>query len=77
MEMKGCLTHFCDSYSMYHTLGPVFTERQRQCCDDTSDTSLIEYNGVAPEWGCNPFWSDSTDFNENCVASVITALTLH
>ena len=33
--------------------GPVYIERQRQCCDDASDTSLIEYNGVARERVCN------------------------
>ena len=25
---------------------------------------LIENNGVPPEWGCNPFSSNFTDFNE-------------
>ena len=27
------------------------------------------------KWDCNPFWSDSIVVNENCVASVIAALT--
>ena len=36
----------------------------------------METNGVAPEWGCNPFWSDSIHFNESCVASVMAAMTL-
>ena len=37
-------------------LGPIYTKRlrQRQRCDDTSDTALIESNGVPPDWGCNP-----------------------
>ena len=43
----------------------------RQLCDDASDSVLIENNGVAPEWGCYPFLSDSTDFNENRITSVI------
>ena len=25
-------------------------------CDDASDTILIENNGVAPQWDCNPFF---------------------
>ena len=29
----------------------------RQLSNDASDSVLIENNGVAPEWGCNPFWS--------------------
>ena len=36
----------------------------------------METNSVAPEWGSNPFWSDSIDSNETYVAIVITALTL-
>ena len=57
-------------------LGPVYTKRQCQCCDDTCDSVLIENSRVAPEWVCNPFSSDSTVFNENGIASVIAALTL-
>ena len=41
----------------------------RQRCDDTSNSVLIENNGVPPDWGCN-----STIFNENSVASVIAEL---
>ena len=26
---------------------------------NASDTALIDNNGVAPNWDCNPFWSDS------------------
>ena len=41
----------------YPTLGPVYSKRQSQrCnnnCDDASNTVLIENNGVAPEWGCS------------------------
>ena len=48
----------------------------RQLCDDACDSVLIENNGVAPEWVCNPFSSDSTVFNENRIASVIAELTL-
>ena len=37
----------------------------------------IAYNGVAPlkQWSCNPFSSNSTVFNENRIASVITELS--
>ena len=31
----------------------------RQLCKDASDSVLIENNGVATEWDCNPFLSDS------------------
>ena len=48
-----------------------------QLCDDTSNTVLIENNGVASEWGGNPFWSDSIVFIESSMASVIAALLLH
>ena len=33
----------------------------RQLCNDACNSVLIENNGVAPEWGCNLFSSDSTD----------------
>ena len=46
----------------------------RQLCNEACDSVLIENNRVAPEWGCNPFSSDSTDFNENRITSVITEL---
>ena len=52
-------------------LGPIYTKRQRQRCDDACDSVLIENNSVAPEWVCNPFSSISIDFNENRIASVI------
>ena len=47
----------------------------RQLCDDTSDSDLIENNGVAQKWVATPFWSDSFVFNDNSVASVITELS--
>ena len=37
-------------FSKFRNLGSVYTERQHQCCDDTSDTVLIENNGVI--WKC-------------------------
>ena len=43
--------------------------------DDASDSVLIASNGVTPEWGCNPFSSDSIVFNENRIASIITKLS--
>ena len=57
-------------------LGPVYTERQRQCCDDTCNSVLTENNRVTPDWVCNSFSSDSTVFNENSFTSVIATLTL-
>ena len=36
----------------------------------------METNELTPKWGCNPFWSDSIDFNKRYVESVIAALTL-
>ena len=53
-------------------LGPVYTKRQRQPCDDQCDSVLIENNGVAPDWVCNPFSSDSTVFNENRTTLMLT-----
>ena len=47
-----------------------------QLSNDASDSVLIENNGVAPEWGCNPFSSDSIVFIENRIASVVAALML-
>ena len=44
-------------------LGPVYTKRQRPRCDNASTSVLIESNGIAPEWGCNPFSSDPIVFN--------------
>ena len=48
----------------------------RQLCDDASDSDLIENNGVTPDWGCNPFSSDSLVLNENRIPTDITELTL-
>ena len=46
-----------------------------QVHDDASDSILIENNGVSPDWGCNPFSSDTIVFNEMKIA-VVAALTL-
>ena len=43
---------------------------------NVSDSVLIENNGVTPEWGCNPFSSNSIVFNENNIASVIRVVTV-
>ena len=56
-------------------LRPVYTKRQHQHCDDTNDIVLIENNGVAPEWGWDQFLSNSIDFNENSIASIIAELS--
>ena len=45
-----------------------------QCCDDASDTALIESNGVASEKDCQVFSSEIVVFYENGIANVITAL---
>ena len=50
---------------------------QRQCCNNASDTSFIEYNGVALEWVATPFLSDSITFHQRNVANIIAALTLY
>ena len=42
-----------------------------QLCDDANNPFLIEKNGVTPEWGCNPFSSDSIVLNKNRIGSVI------
>ena len=55
-------------------LGPICTKRQRQGCNDACNSVLIKNNGVTPEWDCNLFSSDSTDFNENKITSVIIEL---
>ena len=47
----------------------------RQFSDNACDSVLIENNGVASEWGCNLFSSNSTDFNENRIVSVIAELS--
>ena len=61
------------------SLGPIYTKRQRQHCDNSADNAcdsvLIENNGVASEWGCNLFSSNSTNFNENRIVSVIAELS--
>ena len=48
----------------------------RQLCDDACNFVFIENSGVAQKWVATPFWSDSIVFNENRIASVITALML-
>ena len=64
-------------------LGPLYTERSASMQSHAPITlatwltlKSMETNGVAPERGCNLFWSDSILVNETHVASVITALML-
>ena len=51
--------------------GSVNTEPRpstlQQLSDDTSDTALIENNGVAPGLGLQPFWSNSIVFNKSSI----------
>ena len=51
---------------------------QRQLCNDTIDTVLIEIenNGVTPESGCNPFWGNFIRFSESRMVNIIAVLTL-
>ena len=67
---------FAFAFASASALGPVYTKRQRQHCNDACDSVFIENNRVAPEWVRNPFSSDSTVFNENRITSVIAVLTL-
>ena len=60
---------------VHRPLGPIYTKSQRQGCDDVCNSILIKNSGVAPEWGCNLFSSDSIDFNENRIASIIIELS--
>ena len=55
---------------LVHSYGP-FTP----IWDNDSDTVLIENNGVAPDWGYNPFLSNSIVFNEDGIASIIAELS--
>ena len=55
----------------------IYTERYYQRCDNAaSNTTLIENNGVPPEWGCHTIWSDPIVFHERSIPSVIAALML-
>ena len=45
------LPAFCQGNLM---LRPIYTERHSQLCNDAGDTSMIEDNGFAPEWGFYP-----------------------
>ena len=63
--------------------GPVYAKRQHQRKVNAAmnveilmSLKPMETNTVAPEWGCNPFWSNSIVFNEICIASIIVGLTL-
>ena len=49
----------------------------RQLCDGTSNTVLIENNGVAGKWIATPFLSNSIVFIENSITSLIAALSQH
>ena len=51
------------------------TSMLQQLSDDISNTVLIENNGVAPDWSCNPFSSDTVVFNEKRITSIITGLS--
>ena len=53
-------------------LRPVYTERQREHCNDPSDTALIENI----KWGYNPFWSDCIVFSQSIITRVIAAMML-
>ena len=64
---------FVDEWtSANESLGLHQSQRQRF---DNSAMILIDNNGVTPDWGWNPFWSDSNVFNENGIARVIAELS--
>ena len=48
---------------------------QHQYRNDDSNPALIGNNRVTPEWVATPIASDSIDFNERSVASVIARST--
>ena len=73
-EQWGCPCEQTETENIRARLHLASESTLQQLCDDTSNTVLIENNGVTPEWGCNPFSSDSIVFNENSMASVITVL---
>ena len=57
----------------------IYTKRQHQCSINAAMTlatqllvATMETNSVAPECGCNTFWSDSIVVHGRCVTSVIT-----
>ena len=56
------------------SLGPIYTKRQCQRCNDAYDSILIEISGVVWRWVAIPFWSDSIVFIDNRIASVIAEL---
>ena len=56
-------------------LHQVSASRLWQLYDDACNSILIENNGVAPEWGCNWFSSESTDSYENKIASLIAEMS--
>ena len=55
-------------------LHQVLMSMLRQYYSDNSDTVLIENNGVASEWSCNQFSSNSIVFSENSIASIVELL---
>ena len=68
-------------HKVYETIGYVrarllqaSVSMLRQLCDDTSDSVLIEKNGVAWKLVATPFWSDAIVFNENRITSIIAEL---
>ena len=67
--------HRADAHSIRARLHQTSASTLRQLCDDANDSVLIENNGVTPEWGYKLFSRDSTDFNENRIASVIAELS--
>ena len=76
LECGNPVVTFVTTHWNLLTVGPDCNKHRRQCCNDASNTSLIGSNRATPGWGCNRFWSGSIVFNETCIASVVTALTL-
>ena len=76
LQGTGTVKHTC-SQGEGVVLGPVYTKRQRQLCNDASNSVPIENNGVTWKWVVTLSWSGSIVFNENSIARVIAALSQH
>ena len=70
MQMLKVLKKTRCKAHLHHASASMLPELSNYACDSV----LIENNGVAPEWGCNPFSSNAIGFNENSIPSVIASV---
>ena len=68
--LPPCFWKCARETSIYNHLGPVYTKRQHQRCDNASDTVLIERMELFL-MGLQSTLINSIAFNENNIASVI------